>query len=350
MDNSAMIGAGLIPNCSVHPRRPFSPSDDDEEPSPVEENSNNDGGLKKGPSSTPWHRMKWTDDMVRLLIAVVAYLGDDATPEPRHGDSLAARKALLKKGKWKAVSNLMQEKECYVSPQQCEDKFNDLNKRYKRLNEILGRGTTCRVVENPTLLESMTHVSAKAKEDVKKILSCKHLFYREMCAYHNGQRVPNSHGIESNNGNGNGCEIGGHKEEVEDEQEEESEELEERSDGLDKFRMEIEGVLRDKTRSMRDRREWFKKQRLHLLEERMGILSKGFELEKQRFNWKRFSSKKDMELEGLRLENERLRLENEQMAVVVGRRELELDIQGSGELLSSPLYREYRASTEPQIR
>ncbi|KAJ0987017.1 hypothetical protein J5N97_005373 [Dioscorea zingiberensis] len=250
----------------------------------------------------------------------------------------------------------MQEKECYVSPQQCEDKFNDLNKRYKRLNEILGRGTTCRVVENPTLLESMTHVSAKAKEDVKKILSCKHLFYREMCAYHNGQRVPNSHGIESNNGNGNGCEIGGHKEEVEDEQEEESEELEERSDGLDKFRMEIEGVLRDKTRSMRHRREWFKKQRLHLLEERMGILSKGFELEKQRFNWKRFSSKKDMELEGLRLENERLRLENEQMAVVVGRRELELDIQGSGELLSSPLYRDegfgslWRGNTANVIR
>lgn len=67
-------------------------------------------------------------------------------------------------------------KGCYVSPQQCEDKFNDLNKRYKRLNDILGRGIACRVVENPTLLDSMDHLSSKVKEDVRKLLSSKHLF------------------------------------------------------------------------------------------------------------------------------------------------------------------------------
>ncbi|KAM0941582.1 putative myb/SANT-like DNA-binding domain 4 [Dioscorea sansibarensis] len=340
MDNSAMVAAGLFPNSSLHPRRPFSPSEDDEEPSRVEENANNGCKQKKGASSSPWHRMKWTDDMVRLLIAVVAYL-DVATPEPGVGSPLAERKALLKKGKWKAVSKLLMDKECYVSPQQCEDKFNDLNKRYKRLNEILGRGTTCRVVENPTLLESMSHISAKAKEDVKRILSSKHLFYREMCAYHNGQIVPSSHGIEQHNGNAHGCETGGHREEVEDEQEEEeeSEEMEDKRDGLEKFKVEMEGVLRDETTSMREKREWFKKRRMNLLEERMGIFNKGFELENQRFKWKRFSSKKDLELEGLRLQNERLRLENEKMAVLVQRRELELDVQGSGELLNSSCYR-----------
>ncbi|CAB4308642.1 unnamed protein product [Prunus armeniaca] len=87
-------------------------------------------------------------------------------------------------------------KGCHVSPQQCEDKFNDLNKRYKRLNDILGRGTSCRVVENPALMDSMPHLSAKAKDDVRKILSSKHLFYKEMCAYHNGQRIPDCHDLD----------------------------------------------------------------------------------------------------------------------------------------------------------
>ncbi|URE29514.1 hypothetical protein MUK42_36376 [Musa troglodytarum] len=77
----------------------------------------------------------------------------------------------------------MAERGCYVSPQQCEDKFNDLNKRYKRLTDILGRGTSCKVVENPALLDRL-NLSEKMKDDVRKILSSKHLFYEEMCSYH----------------------------------------------------------------------------------------------------------------------------------------------------------------------
>ncbi|WOL10992.1 hypothetical protein Cni_G19753 [Canna indica] len=69
-----------------------------------------------------------------------------------------------------------QERGCKVSPQQCEDKFNDLNKRYKRLTDILGRGTSCRIVENPALLDHMTNLSEKLKDDVRKILSSKHLY------------------------------------------------------------------------------------------------------------------------------------------------------------------------------
>lgn len=79
----------------------------------------------------------------------------------------------------------MMERGFYVSPQQCEDKFNDLNKRYKRVNDILGKGTSCRVVENQKLLETMDHLSPKMKEEVKKLLNSKHLYFREMCAYHN---------------------------------------------------------------------------------------------------------------------------------------------------------------------
>lgn len=159
-------------------------------------------------SPPPWHRMKWTDNMVRLLIMIVYCVGDDGNTTADHGDqqsasggtrgkraptassasttSAAAGLVLQKKGKWKSVSRAMMEKGFCVSPQQCEDKFNDLNKRYKRVNELLGRGTACRVVENQALLDSMDHLSSKAKEEARKLLNSKHLYFREMCAYHNG--------------------------------------------------------------------------------------------------------------------------------------------------------------------
>ncbi|MED6210236.1 hypothetical protein PIB30_062308 [Stylosanthes scabra] len=142
--------------------------------------------------ASPWHRMKWTDAMVRLLIMAVYYIGDEVGSEGvggggGGGDPGGKKKnsgLLQKKGKWKSVSRAMMEKGFYVSPQQCEDKFNDLNKRYKRVNDILGRGTACRVVENQSLLETMD-LSPKMKEEVRKLLNSKHLFFREMCAYHN---------------------------------------------------------------------------------------------------------------------------------------------------------------------
>ncbi|KHN48204.1 hypothetical protein glysoja_007873 [Glycine soja] len=126
--------------------------------------------------------MKWTDTMVRLLIMAVYYIGDEAGSEGT--DKKKSSGLMQKKGKWKSVSRAMMEKGFYVSPQQCEDKFNDLNKRYKRVNDILGKGTSCRVVENQSLLDSMD-LSPKMKEEVKKLLNSKHLFFREMCAYHN---------------------------------------------------------------------------------------------------------------------------------------------------------------------
>ncbi|KAL2554411.1 sequence-specific DNA binding transcription factor [Forsythia ovata] len=153
---------------------------DDDEPGP--ENISDDGNMR----TSPWQRVKWTDNMVRLLIMVVFYIGDEVGSE---GNDPANKKkgggVLQKKGKWKSVSRAMMEKGFYVSPQQCEDKFNDLNKRYKRVNDILGKGTACRVVENQSLLDSMDHLSPKMKEEVKKLLNSKHLFFREMCAYHN---------------------------------------------------------------------------------------------------------------------------------------------------------------------
>ncbi|RZS12186.1 hypothetical protein BHM03_00043595 [Ensete ventricosum] len=164
----------------------------------VEEQARRRGVSQPSPSPSPWQRMKWTDNMVRLLIKVVYRVGDDggaggegeqqahsALAKGKKSAAAAAASALLqKKGKWKSVSRAMMENGFCVSPQQCEDKFNDLNKRYKRVNDLLGKGTACRVVENQTLLDTMDNLSPKVKEEARKLLNSKHLFFSEMCAYH----------------------------------------------------------------------------------------------------------------------------------------------------------------------
>ncbi|KAH7680555.1 hypothetical protein IHE45_05G000500 [Dioscorea alata] len=152
-------------------------------------------GVGQTQTASPWQRMKWTDSMIRLLIMVVYCVGDDIGADgggdTQHAAVGKGKKAASsagqlqqKKGKWKSVSRAMMERGYCVSPQQCEDKFNDLNKRYKRVNDLLGKGTACRVVENQSLLDSMDNLSPKAKEEARKLLNSKHLFFREMCAYH----------------------------------------------------------------------------------------------------------------------------------------------------------------------
>ncbi|RLN09489.1 uncharacterized protein C2845_PM11G07280 [Panicum miliaceum] len=159
-------------------------------PSLSSEEDADDGHHGRGKAAAPasqWHRVKWTSDMVKLLVSAVAYIDEDIDAD--HGTSSGRKKhAMLKrKGKWRLVSSVMTERGFSVSPQQCEDKFNDLNKRYRRLTEILGRGTACQIVEKPALLEQVS-LSAKLKEEAKKHLSSKHLHYEEMCSYHNHNR------------------------------------------------------------------------------------------------------------------------------------------------------------------
>ncbi|XP_062197826.1 uncharacterized protein LOC133900643 [Phragmites australis] len=169
------------------------------------------GVVQQQQAGCPWTRMKWTDAMVRLLIRVVYSVGDDgegmaaagggggskaAAGHGKSGSSTAHGHAAAqqqKKGKWKSVSRAMMDKGFLVSPQQCEDKFNDLNKRYKRVVDLLGRGRACRVVENHALLDAIDELTPKAKEEARKLLSSKHLFFREMCAYHNSGAAGSSH-------------------------------------------------------------------------------------------------------------------------------------------------------------
>ncbi|PKA47308.1 hypothetical protein AXF42_Ash017253 [Apostasia shenzhenica] len=289
------------------------------------------GSGDKAKQGSPWLRMKWTDEVVRLMIAVVAFVNDEGTPDPVEAAARRRSGAVLqKKGKWKAVSKLMMEKGCRISPQQCEDKFNDLNKRYKRLNEILGRGTTCMVVENPSLLDSMTHVSAKMKEDVKRIFNSKHLFYREMCAYHNGQKIPGLLEMRGENLPNLGSLQEGTDNDDDDDDDDGGNDDDEKSEdeiggmGFNNFHAEIDLVFHDQTKTASEKLEWFQGRELQLKQEKLAILAEGFELEKRSFKWQRFRNKKDREMEKMRLENERLMLESERMILEVKRKELEL--------------------------
>ncbi|ESQ49065.1 hypothetical protein EUTSA_v10020795mg [Eutrema salsugineum] len=317
-----------------------------------------------------WHRMKWTDTMVRLLIMAVFYIGDEAGLS----DQIDAKKKIAgggggmlqqKKGKWKSVSRAMVEKGFSVSPQQCEDKFNDLNKRYKRVNDILGKGTACRVVENQGLLDAMDHLTPKLKDEVKKLLNSKHLFFREMCAYHNScghlgghdQPQPNQapiqgrpeqqscfHAAES----GKMARIAESEEEeesdmaedseseMEDTEEEEEETRKKRRKGegvspaVKRMREEATRVLEDAGKSALEKKEWMRTKTLELEERKVGYEWEAVEMEKQRVKWLRYRSKKEREMEKANLENQRRRLETERMVLILRRREIELaELQSS---------------------
>nr|KYP70951.1 hypothetical protein KK1_010193 [Cajanus cajan] len=299
-------------------------SDEDEPGFTAEDNSSGDPKRKV----SPWHRMKWTDTMVRLLIMAVYYIGDEAGSEGTDPTKKKATGLLQKKGKWKSVSRGMMEKGYYVSPQQCEDKFNDLNKRYKRVNDILGKGTACRVVENQSLLDTMD-LSPKMKEEVRKLLNSKHLFFREMCAYHNSCGHNNCgtsnvqqqsteaqpHGDENDVMRKRAKKVGFGVS---------SSSSSSLSQVMQQLSGEVSGVLQDGGKSGWEKKQWMKKRVVQLEEQQVSYQMQAFELEKQRLKWARFSSKKEREMERDKLQNERRRLEIERMVLLIRQKELEL--------------------------
>ncbi|KAG9444311.1 hypothetical protein H6P81_015651 [Aristolochia fimbriata] len=349
------------------------PTSDEDEPSITEETV--DGHCEvgaRGKKASLWQRMKWTDSMIRLLITIVSYLGEDALAE---GGQCGRRRfaVLQKKGKWKLVSQVMAERGCYVSPQQCEDKFNDLNKRYKRLTDVLGRGTSCKVVENPALLDLMDHLSEKSKEDVRKILSSKHLFYEEMCSYHNGNRLhlpedPALHRSlqlalrsrdEQDPRQTQDDMVEADQEADTDERDEETEEkthsgvsgrsccskrIKQGIDYGDNLTFRNPSTSQDCSRRSYQQigmpglncvlpdveaawlqSQWMKSYSLQLEEKKLDLQAQMFELEKERVKWQRNSRKKDKELDKLRMENERMKLENEEQALELKKIELQYD-------------------------
>ncbi|XP_020547625.1 uncharacterized protein LOC105179584 isoform X2 [Sesamum indicum] len=351
---------------------------DEDEPSFMEDAGDGRNDSSKGKKASPWQRVKWTDTMVRLLITAVSYISEEAATEYMGG----MRRRLLnlqKKGKWKSVSKVMAERGHFVSPQQCEDKFNDLNKRYKRLNEILGRGTSCEVVENPALLDVMDHISEKAKEEVRKILSSKHLHYEEMCSYHNGNRLhlPPDPELqrslrialmprEDHDDSDMKRHLHDDNDDAEQEAEyddhdgsEENQAIDHRAYGLPgssmkrakqcqsredfnfgspsldcnrAFNFQSENASGDGnlvppegTKTNMLQKQWANQKNLQLEERRLHIQAEKLELDKERFKWERFCRKKDRELEMMKMEIERMKLENERMALELRQKEIGMD-------------------------
>ncbi|XP_054804637.1 uncharacterized protein LOC129307147 [Prosopis cineraria] len=335
-----------------------------------------DGRGKKG---SPWHRVKWTDNMVKLLITAVSYLSEDVSSDFGGG---GRRKfaVLQKKGKWKCISKVMAERGFHVSPQQCEDKFNDLNKRYKKLNDMLGRGTSCQVVENPALLDEIDFLSEKEKDDVRKILSSKQLFYEEMCSYHNCNRLALPHdpalrcSLQLALKNRDDHDNDDVRSSYHDDNDEDDLDLE--NDDDDDFHEDyachggnrgthgtLGGSMKKLKQSQEDlmfvnpsnsraynkssyphgmmvqsdvnqglpeskkatwlQEQWIESRSIQLEEQKMQLQVELLELEKQRLKWQRFCKKKDRDLEKMRMENERMKLENERMALELKRKKME---------------------------
>ncbi|KAJ1264870.1 hypothetical protein BS78_08G034900 [Paspalum vaginatum] len=349
-------------------------SDDDEHGVNEDATDSQSGKGKKG---SAWHRMKWTDSMVRLLITAASYTGED--PGADLGGGRRSCAMMQKKGKWKAISKVMGERGCLVSPQQCEDKFNDLNKRYKRLTDILGRGTSCRIVANPELLDGMTNLSDKRKDDARKILSSKHLFYEEMCSYHNNNRISLPEdlalqrslqlALKSKDEHDARRRASGDVDE--DDQSADTDYDEENDDehpmvhvnkgtppmhkrmrymgdqediglgnsssshdcsrrsGPRSISVDINKAFPDGTNLVLVQKD-LATNSADIEKQRMEIEVEALELAKQRLKWERLSKKKDRELEKMRLENEQMKIANQRLALEVRHKELEFELKLKG--------------------
>ncbi|KAK8625054.1 hypothetical protein V6N13_089934 [Hibiscus sabdariffa] len=287
---------------------------DEDEPSFTEEcvDGHNDG--TKGKKGSPWRRVKWTDKMARLLIIAVSYIGED--------------------GRGTVVV--------------CEDKFNDLNKRYKNLNDMLGRGTSCEVVENLTLLDVIDYLTEKENDEVRKILSSKHLFYEETSKRHqNVDLNDDDHDLETDDhdelkenhalhGNNMICgALGGSTKRSRQSQVCEDACFQNYLNSQDcnkssfsyppVMQVDTNQALPDCSRSAWLQKQWIESRSLQLEEQKLQIQAELLQLEKHHFKWQRFSKKRDHELEKMRMKNERMKLENERMALELKRNELYAD-------------------------
>ncbi|KAK6240620.1 hypothetical protein SCA6_006009 [Theobroma cacao] len=277
-----------------------------------------------------WQRVKWTEQMVKLLINVVSYVEEGASSDCMGG--VRRKQFMLQRiGKWKCVSKVMVKRGYHVSPQQCEDKFNDLNKRYKRCNDFLGRGTSCKVAENSELLDTKC-LSDKAKEEVKKILSSKNLFNEEMCSYHKGNRLHLPHDPEvqrsshlllrcrdnkepnqsRQNKSDDDCDKGQQGAGADDQIEETED-----NGGTPRF---SELSLKSKSDGLQE--QWMAFRLLQLKEQKLYIQVQKLELEKQRSKWQRVNWYNNRNLDKMRPENQCMKFENKCLAFELKRKKI----------------------------
>ncbi|KAJ0805353.1 putative myb/SANT-like DNA-binding domain 4 [Helianthus annuus] len=179
----------------------------------------------------------------------------------------------------KSVSKVMAERGHFVSLQQCEDKFNDLNKWYKRLNEIFGRdvyGNRLHLPPDPVLQHSLI-LALRARDDHDNDGNDddddQDPYMDEYDDYHH------HHGV--NLDQRTVCGVG----------EGSSKKVKQNEDSqMKNVQMDMiqEG---GKLNLLQD--HWLNNHLLQLEEQKIHIQAQMLELEKERFKWKRFQRKKD---------------------------------------------------------
>ncbi|XP_039019250.1 uncharacterized protein LOC120150699 [Hibiscus syriacus] len=293
----------------------------------------------KSEDGSPWQRIKWTAKSVKLLITILSYIGEDPSTDCT-GSRMKMSSLLRKQGKWKCVSKVMADRGYHVSPQQCEDKFNNLNKTYRRLNDLLGRGTSCKVVENPKFLD-IIDVSEEGKEDARKLLTSKHLFFEEMCSYHNANRMYLPHdqdllqSLLFNLKNEDDHKLLGSCQTVLDGADENAGVLVEVDTAKDNGAISDSQPLHNATHQnltcheeneVDGQQNQLMAHRTYRLEKRkLQLKSKLLNLEKQSLKWKRRSWKQDLKLDKMRQRNKRLKLGNECITMLLTRKRTDLE-------------------------
>lgn len=253
-----------------------------------------------------WQRIRWTNEMVKILITAVCYYDDVVSVEGSDFDWNHLLTPI--KGKWRSVSRALVERGFLVSPQQCEDKFNDLNKKYKRLIQILGTDTSYNVVENPTIMEGI-NIPDESKDEVRKILTCKQLFFKEMYSYHskNHKFLPHDAPLQKSM-----LAILTDTDHVTS-----GSPLKKRKPGqangnLTDFTNILPGAMEEQELS-----ELLRLQSLELEEKRLQIQMKMLKLEKKKFEWLKSCRHEDEELQQMMLDNKLMQLENERQAFML---------------------------------
>ncbi|KAE8697739.1 U6 snRNA-associated Sm-like protein LSm3-like [Hibiscus syriacus] len=171
----------------------------------------------------------------------------------------------------------------------------------------------------------------KEKDDVRKILSSKHLFYEEMCSYHNGNILHLPHDLQlqrslqlalrresaSHGDNRVICGASGISTKKSRQSQVHKDScfqnlLNSQHCHNNSFsypsvaQANANQALLDYSRDAWMQKQWIESRTLQLEEKKLQIQ---VELEKQRFKWQRFSKRRDRELDKMRMENERMKLE-----------------------------------------
>ncbi|KAK8526510.1 hypothetical protein V6N11_075704 [Hibiscus sabdariffa] len=268
---------------------------DEDEPSFTEEcvDGHNDG--TKGKKGSTWQRVKWTDKMARLLITAVSYIGEDGSGDCGGGRMRKKFLVLQKKGKWKSISKVMAERGYHVSPQQCEDKFNDLNKR--------------------------RHQNVDLNDDDHDLETDDHDELKENHALHGNNMICGALGGSTKRSRQSQvCEDACFQNYLN------SQDCNKSSFSYPPvMQVDTNQALPDCSRSAWLQKQWIESRSLQLEEQKLQIQAELLQLEKHHFKCQRFSKKRDHELEKMRIKNERMKLENERMALELKRNELYAD-------------------------